>query len=116
MSNKIAKMEQSMIRVRMKYFGKIREMLEVKIEEYDVKEGATLADLFLKYIPERHKKASQDWKETIFRTAKGEILLNRDGTPVLKNYLILVNGNRSSLNQKVKEGDEIAVLPPFGGG
>jgi len=105
-----------MTRVRMRYFGKIRELLGVKIEEYDVKEGAALVDLLLTYVPGRHKKESEAWKETIFRTAKGKMLLNRDGTPVLKNHLILVNGKRPSLNQKVKEGDEIAVLPPFGGG
>ncbi len=105
-----------MTRVRARYFGKIRELLGVKTEEYDVEEGATLADLLLTYIPERHKKESETWKETIFRTVKGEMLLNKDGTPILKNYLILIDGKTSSLKQKLKEGDEIAVLPPFGGG
>jgi len=105
-----------MMQVRTRYFGKIRELLGVKMEEYNVKEGATLADLLLTYIPERHKEESEAWNETIFRTVKGEMLLNRDGTPVLKNYLILVNGKTSDLKQKLKEGDEIAVLPPFGGG
>jgi len=105
-----------MTKVRTRYFGKIRELLGVKMEEYDVKEGATLADLLLTYIPERHEKESKVWRETIFRTVKGEILLNRDGTPVLKNHLILIDGKTSSLKQKLKEGNEIAVLPPFGGG
>jgi len=105
-----------MTRVRTRYFGKIRELLGVKTEEYDVKEEATLADLLLTYIPERHKKESKVWREIIFRTVKGEILLNRDGTPVLKNHLILIDGKTSSLKQKLKEGNEIAVLPPFGGG
>jgi len=107
---------RSMTKVKTRYFGKIRELLGVKTEEYDVKEGATLADLLLTYIPERHKKESKVWKETIFRTVKGETLLNKDGTPVLKNYLILVDGKKSNLKQKLKEGNEIAVLPPFGGG
>ena len=105
-----------MSRVKTRYFGKIRELLGVKTEEYDIPEGSTLADLLLTYIPERHKGESETWKKTIFRTAKGEILLNKDGTPVLKNYLILVDGKTSSLKQKLKEGNEIAVLPPFGGG
>ena len=105
-----------MTKVKTRYFGKIRELLGVKTEEYDVKEGTTLADLLLIYIPERHKKESEAWKEAIFRTVKGEMLLNKDGTPVLKNYLILVDGKMSSLSRKLKEGDEIAVLPPFGGG
>jgi len=105
-----------MTRVRTRYFGKIRELLGVKKEEYNVKEGATLADLLLTYIPERHKKKSKAWNETIFRTVKGERLLNRDGTPILRNHLILIDGKTSSLKQKLKEGDEVAVLPPFGGG
>ena len=29
-----------MARIRVKYFGKIRELLGVKIEEYDIEEGA----------------------------------------------------------------------------
>lgn len=105
-----------MSKVKTRYFGKIRELLGVKTEEYDVPEGSTLADLLLTYIPERHKEESKTWKETIFRTAKGEVLLNKDGTPVLKNHLILVDGKTSSLKQKLKEGNEVAVLPPFGGG
>ncbi len=107
---------QSMAKIRARYFGKIRELLGVKVEEYDVKEGATLADLLLHYVPERHKEKSDVWKETIFRTVKGEMLVNKDGTPVLKNYLILIDGKTSSLKQKLKDGNEIAVLPPFGGG
>ena len=106
----------SMAKVRTRYFGKIREMLGVKTEEYDLKEEATLADLLLHYIPDRHKGKSEDWKKTIFRTVKGEILVNKDGTPVLKNYLILIDGKTSSLKQKLKDGNVIAVLPPFGGG
>jgi len=105
-----------MIRVRTRYFGKIRELLGVKMEEYKVKEGATLVDLLLRYIPEKHKEESETWKETIFRRVKGELLINKDGTPILKNYLILIDGKSSSLNQKLKDGNEIAVLPPFGGG
>jgi len=105
-----------MTKVKTRYFGKIRELLGVKTEEYDVKEDATLADLLLTYIPERHKKESKVWRETIFRTVRGEMLLNKDGTPVLRNYLILIDGKTSSLTQKLKEGNEIAVLPPFGGG
>jgi len=107
---------RSMPKVRTRYFGKIRELLGVKMEEYDIKEGTTLADLLLTYIPERHKKESKVWREMIFRTVKGEMLLNKDGTPVLRNYLILVDGKKSSLTQKLKEGNEVAVLPPFGGG
>ena len=105
-----------MPKVRVRYFGRLRELLNVKREDYTVKDGATVTDLLLKYIPERHKQVSETWRETIFRTVKGEMLLKRDGTPLLRNYLILVNGKSSHLSFELKEGDEVAVLPPFGGG
>jgi len=105
-----------MARIRVKYFGKIRELLGVKIEEYDIEEGATLAGLLLHYVPHRHKDKSEAWKEMIFRRVKGEMLVDRDEMPILKNYLILIDGKSSDLKQKLKDGDEIAILPPPGGG
>jgi len=104
------------IKIKIRYFGKIRELLGVKAEEYNVKDETRLADLLLTYIPGRHKKEAEAWNEMIFRTVKGERLLKKNGTPILKNYLILINGKTSDLKQKLKDGDEIAVLPPFGGG
>lgn len=102
--------------VKVRYFGRLRELLNVKREEYKVKDSAAIADLLLEYIPEKHTEVSGTWKETIFRTVKGELLLKKDGTPLLRNYLILVGGKSSQLGCELKEGDEVAVLPPFGGG
>ncbi len=102
--------------IKVRYFGRLRELLNVKSEEYIVVNGATLRDLLLKYISERYKTVSKAWIETIFRTVKGEIVLNKDGTPLLKDYLLLINGKSHNLNYELKEGDEVAVLPPFGGG
>ncbi|MCW4021046.1 MAG: MoaD/ThiS family protein [Candidatus Bathyarchaeota archaeon] len=102
--------------VEVRYFGRLRELLDVKKEEYTVEDGATLTNLLLNHIPERHREASHKWNETIFRTVKGEIALNKDGTPVLANHLVLIGGRSPSLTYKLKAGDEIAVLPPFGGG
>ena len=102
--------------IQVKYFGKLRELLGVKKEEYTVKEGTTLADLLLSCIPERHLETSKTWAESLFRTVKGEIARNKDGTPVLDNYLIIINGKSAKLNDRLKEDDEVAVMPPFGGG
>jgi len=102
--------------VNVRYFGKIREILDVKTEEYTVEDGTKLSDLLLKHVTQRHREASEKWVRTVFRTVKGELLLNRDGTPVLNNHLVLINGKSPSLNYGLKDGDEIAVLPPFGGG
>ncbi len=105
-----------MTAVRVRYFGRIRELLNAKTEEYEVDDGASLADLLLRYIPRRHREASKTWPETIFRTVKGEIVRSSDGTPLLKNYVVMVYGRSVDLNHRLRDGDEVTVLPPFGGG
>ncbi len=117
-----------MPRVKVKYFALLRELLRnTREEEYKVKEGSMLIDLLLKRIPERHRNASKSWKEGIFETEKDKIKLDKDGTPSLKGYyLILINGRsyrsisedgrQPGLRYKLKDGDEIAILPPVGGG
>lgn len=103
-------------------------MLEdIREEEYEVEDGTALMDLLFKHIPERHANASSRWKEQIFQTEKGKITLDKNGIPSLKGYyLILINGRsyrsisedgrRRGLRYKLKDGDEIALLPPVGGG
>ncbi|MBS7615203.1 MoaD/ThiS family protein [Candidatus Bathyarchaeota archaeon] len=81
-----------------------------------VEKGATVADLLLDHIPNKHLSVSKIWKETLFRTLKGEHLQEKNGTPVLKNYLVIINGKSAKLKDCLKEGDEITIMPPFGGG
>ncbi|MFQ5758128.1 MAG: MoaD/ThiS family protein [Candidatus Bathyarchaeia archaeon] len=117
-----------MPRVKVRYFALLRELLgNTREEEYEVRNGTMLMDLLLEYIPKRHRNASTRWKERIFQTERGKIKIDKDGTPSLKGYyLILINGisHRSisedgrhpGLRYKLKDGDEIAILPPVGGG
>ena len=114
--------------VQVKYFASLRELLSnTREEEYKVKDRTMLIDLLLKRIPERHQNASRSWKEGIFKTENGRIKLDKDGTPSLRGYyLILINGRsyrsivedgrQLGLRYKLKDGDEIAILPPVGGG
>lgn len=104
-----------MVKVRVKYFGRLRELLGVKEEDYDV-EGSTLADLLLKHIPSRHPEAADEWRETVFVTVRGEVAMSRDGVPILKNHFILVGGRSLDLTYRLRDGDEVAILPPVGGG
>lgn len=105
-----------MVRIRIKYFGRIRELIGVREEEYDV-DDASLADLLLKYIPIRHSIVAGEWKKTIFMTNMGEIIFDKDGNPVLRdNYLVLVNGRNCGVTYRLRDGDEVAILPPVGGG
>jgi MoaD family protein len=102
--------------VYVRYFGKLRELLGVRKEEYAVDEGTTLMDLLVNRIPQRHPKVSESWAGTLFRTVKGEVAQNKNGVPFLSNYLVTLNGKSVSLGEKMKQGDEVAVMPPFGGG
>jgi molybdopterin converting factor small subunit len=105
-----------MIIVKVMYYGKLRELLGVKNEEYAVEKGTTLTDLLTTYISGQHSEVSKTWVETIFRTIKGVIVQNKNGVSVLGNYLVLVNGKSTELKEKLKEGDEVTIMPPFGGG
>ncbi len=120
--------DDSMLRVKVRYFALLRELLgNTREEEYKIRDGTMLVDLLLKYISERHRNVSGRWKEVIFETERDGIKLVRDGTPSLKGYyLILINGSsyrsitedgrHPGLRYKLKDGDEVAILPPVGGG
>jgi MoaD family protein len=103
-------------KVKVKYFARLRELLNTKEEEYEVSNEATLTDLLLEYIPQRHSEVSKSWVKEVFRTVEDKTVLNSDGTPVLKNYLILVKGKTADLSYKLIDGDDVTVLPPAGGG
>ena len=104
-----------MAKIRIKYFGRLRELLGIREEEYDAY-GITVADLLLKYVPERHRNKSKEWVETIFMTVRDEVAISKDGLPILKNYIVLVNGRNVELTYRLENGDEVAILPPVGGG
>ncbi|MEM1586955.1 MAG: MoaD/ThiS family protein [Candidatus Bathyarchaeia archaeon] len=105
-----------MVKVRVRYFGRIRELLGIREEEYDV-DDAVLADLLLKHVPNRHSEVAREWIETIFKTVMGEVALGGDRQPILRdNYMVYVNGRTCEVNYKLRDGDEVAILPPVGGG
>jgi len=104
-----------LVKVRVKYFGRLRELLGVKEEDYDV-EDSTLADLLLKHIPSRHPEAANEWRKTVFVTVRDDVAMGRDGMPILKNHFILVGGRSPDLTYRLRDGDEVAILPPVGGG
>ena len=117
-----------MPRVRVRYFALLRELLgNTREEEYKIRDGTKLMDMLLKHIPERHRNVSARWKGRIFQTENGKIKFDENGTPYLSGYyLILINGRsylsisedgrHPGLTYKLKEGDQIAILPPVGGG
>ena len=116
--------DSSMSRVNVRYFALLRELLgNTREEKYNIKNGTMLIDLLLKHIPERHRKVSTKWKERIFEMDRGEIKLDKYGTPVLSEYyMILINGryynsiSKMGLMYPLRNEDVIAILPPVGGG
>jgi len=94
------------MRVRVKYFAGIRELMGVGEEEYDFDREITLRELLTSHIPGRHRDVSAAWMEKISSFLKGEP----------SSYIIIVNGDRRGLDEELRDGDVVAVLPPIGGG
>ena len=59
----------------MKYFALLREILGVGEEEYELEDGATLYDLLLNHIPERHRNAAEVWRDKIRRFLHSKLKL-----------------------------------------
>lgn len=95
------------MRVKVKYFAVLRELLGVGEEEYEVEGGTRLLDLLQLYIPERHKHVAGILKDQLHR------ILGDDGSP---GYIVIVNGKRVDPNEVLRDGDVVAILPPVGGG
>jgi len=81
--------------VIVKYFANLKQMAGKDEDQFDINEGTTLAqlsDLIEKSVPQLGN---------MVREKKVMISLNYDVVP---------------LDTVVKDGDEIALLPPFSGG
>lgn len=94
------------VKVKVKYFALLREIVGVGEEEYELDEETKLIDLLLNHIPRKHKDASEVFKDYVGRFLRGEST----------SYIVIVNGDRANPNQELKDGDVVAVLPPVGGG
>lgn len=107
-----------MPKVKVKYFARYRDLLGVAEEEYYIDDNTTLMDLLFKYIPEKHQNVSKSWREMIFEAESNEIEFNNEGKSALKYYysMILTNGSLEASNYRLKDGDNIAIHQPGGGG
>ncbi len=94
------------MKVKVKYFTFLRELIGRREEEYKFEKELTLEEL-IGHIAEKYGKEAKEY------------LFEKDGR--LKETLsFLVNGKSiTSLNgpkTMLKEGDIIAIIPPVGGG
>jgi molybdopterin synthase sulfur carrier subunit len=93
------------MKVKVKFFALLREAAGIKELEEELEEGATVRGL-LKRLGDKLPKR---FRELIF-----------EGQDVSKNVIILVNRRGikelDGLETKLRDGDEVALLPPVSGG
>ena len=83
----------STIRVKVLFFGRVREFIGLAEESSEVPEGATLTDVFERYV-ERYPKLAG---------LRASLVASR-------------NQEFAAWDTRVDAGDEIAFLPPVSGG
>ena len=94
-----------MVKVKAKYFAFIREKTKTYREELDLPEDSTPMDFVMKVVEK-------------YPSLKGILLT--EGGELKKNLLISVNAEvvpRGELKERrLREGDEVVILPPISGG
>jgi len=82
--------------VKLLCFGVLRDLLLLATEEIEVPDGSTVADL-LRILEQRTSNSSMDAK-------------------VWQSLAVAVNREYSSAGAVLRDGDELALLPPVSGG
>ena len=84
------------MRVRVLCFGVLKDLLRVATEEIELPEGSSVTDL-LQILEQRTSNSSMNAK-------------------VWKGLAVAVNREYSSGTALLRDGDEVALLPPVSGG
>jgi molybdopterin converting factor subunit 1 len=92
------------MRVRMLYFGVLRELFGVSDEAVELPNGAMVGDL-LRYLRVRTSNDSM--------SNKAELALDER---LWKSLAVAVNREYGSTSIVLRDGDEVALLPPVSGG
>ena len=98
--------KKSGIRVNIRFFTTLREIVGQKEEEVEFSRPVTLETL-LKALSRKHGKEFAEYVYDELGSVRGHLHLLINGKSVTA-----LNGLRTKLN----EGDQIAILPPVGGG
>ena len=94
------------MRIAVKFFTTLREIAGKREEEIEARDDVTVKEI-LKYLSEKHGREFVDY------------LYDTEGRA--KSYLqFLVNGRSittlEGFETKLKNGDQVAIIPPVGGG
>ena len=94
------------MRVTVKFFTALREIVGKKEEELEFSRGTTVKEL-LKHLSEIHGQALKEYIYNERGRPKGhlEFLINGKSITTLKGF-----------ETKLNDGDKIAIIPPVGGG
>lgn len=94
------------MKIKVKVFARLREILRNREVEVEVGEGATIRDLLLTLVK-------------IYGKELEEYLFSENGN-LREHFVIYVNGvgvdEVGGVERALKEGDVVAILPPISGG
>ena len=98
--------QETSMNIKIKFFTTLREIVGKKDEQIQLSESTTLEAL----LKQLSKKYGEDFEDYVY-----------DELGKVRGHLqFLINGKSASTGQglktKLREGDEIAILPPVGGG
>jgi len=100
------KSKEASVRVKVKFFTTLREIVGKKEEQIELSRSVTVEAL-LRQLSKTYGKDFEDYVYDELRNVRGHLHF-------------LVNGKSISTLQgfktKLREGDQIAILPPVGGG
>ena len=95
-----------MARVKVKSFSVIRDVLGAEVIEINVNQPETVGGLFAEMV----RRHGQAFKEKIWDPNTGQI------APFLIKLNESVIRSTTDMDHKIKNGDEIAIIFPIGGG
>lgn len=96
------------MKVKVAYLGHIKNILGIeREEEIEIREGASVADLLI----ELSNEYGEPFKKAVYEKA---------GTDVKPNFMATVNGyllnQLEGVKTKLKQGDNIIIMPVVSGG
>ena len=95
-----------MARVKVKSFSVIRDVLGAEVIEIDANQPETVGGLFEELV----RRYGQPFKEKIWDPNTGQI------APFLIKLNESLIRSTSDMDHRIKNGDEIAIIFPIGGG
>jgi molybdopterin converting factor small subunit len=107
------------MRVRVLYFGVLREMFRVSDEQVEVAEGAAVGDLLgilrARTSNQATGKSDGTWSSRMTGNAMNQVE-SAASERLWRSIAVAVNREYSSPAMVLREGDEVALLPPVSGG